>query len=363
MEQFLFMTTSAFAVFILLLISTSIPYTFLRTCCVNASKTSISFLGCASCGVFIATCFLGLVPHVRHQEMHLRGNQTIVDSYGWIPSTDQLVIIGFLIILIIEQVIHGIGHSIGGGHSHSGHSPLATSDSMKMNKFHDEEEGEDHVPLVAMDDDSDEIVFRQNASPLHRPTSSGHCRSSPGSSMNIRVWFLLLGMSVHSFFEGVALGVQNDTNAFWQILIAVLFHEVLCCVSYGVQLAKHNASRKYAWTSSIFLSATIPAGMVLATMIDGIENDMWQRIGRYWLEGLAAGTFVHVALVELLPMELHSDEDGDGGHGHSHNVIANTSHAHSKSSSSQWLSLVKSLFVAAGIGIFVIIKSMIGEHH
>lgn len=85
--------------------------------------------------------------------------------------------------------------------------------------------------------------------------------------MNIRVWFLLLGMSVHSFFEGVALGVQNDSNAFWQILIAVLFHEVLCCVSYGVQLAKHNASRKYAWTSSIFLSATIPAGMILATTV------------------------------------------------------------------------------------------------
>uniref|UniRef100_A0A1I7UU80 Uncharacterized protein n=1 Tax=Caenorhabditis tropicalis TaxID=1561998 RepID=A0A1I7UU80_9PELO len=57
--------------------------------------------------------------------------------YGWIPSTDQLVIIGFLIILITEQVIHGIGHSIGNGHSHSGHSPLATSDSIKMNKFHD----------------------------------------------------------------------------------------------------------------------------------------------------------------------------------------------------------------------------------
>ncbi|CAI2346122.1 unnamed protein product [Caenorhabditis sp. 36 PRJEB53466] len=325
MEQFLFMSTSAFAVFILLLISTSIPYTFLRNCCVNASKTSISFLGCASCGVFIATCFLGLVPHVRHQEMHLRGNQTIAETYGWIPSTDQLVIIGFLIILITEQIIHGIGHSIG-GHSHGEHRPLATGESIKMNKFHhDEEEGEDHVPLVAMDDDADDIIFRQNSS--------------------------------------VALGVQNDTNAFWQILIAVLFHEVLCCVSYGVQLAKHNASRKYAWTSSIFLSATIPAGMVLATMIDGIENDMWQRMGRYWLEGLAAGTFVHVALVELLPMELHSDEDGEGGHGHSHNVIADTSSSHPKSGHSHWNSFFKSLFVAAGIALFVFIKSLIGDHH
>lgn len=230
----------------------------------NASKLSISLLGCASCGVFIATCFLGLVPHVRHQEMHLRGNQTITDQYGWIPSTDQLVIIGFLIILITEQIIHGIGHSIGSAGSHS---PLPTGETMKMNKFHSDEEdggGEDHVPLVSMDDDADDIIFRSNSSPHHH-----HCHRSspPHGSMNIRVWFLLLGMSVHSFFEGIALGVQNDSNAFWQILIAVLFHEILCCVSYGVQLAKHNASRKYAWTSSIFLSATIPAGMVLATMV------------------------------------------------------------------------------------------------
>uniref|UniRef100_A0A8R1ETB3 Uncharacterized protein n=1 Tax=Caenorhabditis japonica TaxID=281687 RepID=A0A8R1ETB3_CAEJA len=169
-------------------------------------------------------------------------------------------------------------------------------------------------------------------------------------------------MSVHSFFEGVALGVQNDAHAFWQILIAVLFHEILCCVSYGVQLAKHNASRKYAWTSSVFLSATIPAGMVLATTIDGIESEMWQQMGRYWLEGLAAGTFVHVALVELLPMELHSDEEG-GGHGHSHNVIADTTSPHPKFANSHWVSLVKSIFVAFGIAIFVFIKSLIGEHH
>uniref|UniRef100_A0A8R1DTU6 Uncharacterized protein n=1 Tax=Caenorhabditis japonica TaxID=281687 RepID=A0A8R1DTU6_CAEJA len=166
MEQFLFMLTSATIVFFVLLIATCFPYTFLRTCCVNASKTSISLLGCASCGVFIATCFLGLVPHVRMQEMHIRGNSTYTEHYGWIPSTDQLIVIGFLIILITEQIIHGIGHSIG-GHSHGGHAPLATSDNINMNKFrHDEEEGEDHVPLVGLDDDADDIIFRQEVA-LH----------------------------------------------------------------------------------------------------------------------------------------------------------------------------------------------------
>ncbi|CAI5442203.1 unnamed protein product [Caenorhabditis angaria] len=365
MALFIFMTFSAIAVFFLLLIATCLPYTFLKNCCVNASKLTVSILGCASCGVFIATCFLGLVPHVRHQEMELRSNSTITSSYEYIPTTDQLVVIGFVIILIVEQLIHGIGHSI--GHSHSSNNSSQPQTTIKLRKFLDED-GDDNVPLVDVDpadDDNDDIIFRQTP---NSPGRSCH-ENNVANSMNIRVWFLLLGMSVHSFFEGVALGVQNDKHAFYQILIAVLFHEVLCCVSYGIQLAKHNASRNYAWISSIFLSATIPIGMVLATTIDGIENETWQRLGRYWLEGLAAGTFVHVALVELLPMELHSDEDG--GHGHSHNLIADStssshSHNHSSSSSShssKWSSLIKSLFVTGGILLFVFFKALIGTHH
>ncbi|CAB3404272.1 unnamed protein product [Caenorhabditis bovis] len=361
MVWFLFMVFSAVFVFVVLLISTCIPYTFLKNCCLGTSKFTVSLLGCASCGLFIATCFLGLIPHVRHQEMQLKSNSTITENYPILPTTDQLVVIGFLVILITEQIIHGIGHSI--GHSHSSHTHLHQQTNIKMRKFLDEESGDDAEPLVEVDatveDEHDDIIFRQSSTSHVDRDSSGSSSSQNLQSMDVRVWFLLLGMSVHSFFEGVALGVQNDASAFYQIIFAIMFHEVLCCVSFGIQLAKHNASRVYAWTSSIFLSATIPLGMILATTIDGVGNEAWQKIGRYWLEGLAAGTFVHVSLVELLPMELHSE---DGGHGHSHSVIADSS-TPSSQSHVKWNSLIKSLFVAAGVGTFVTIKAIMGGGH
>ncbi|CAD6192177.1 unnamed protein product [Caenorhabditis auriculariae] len=346
----LFMVGAAILVFFVLLVSTCVPYSFLRSYSANANSYTISLLGCASCGVFIATCFLGLVPHVRHQEMQLRNNQTISTDSFYVPSTDELIVIGFLMILIIEQIITGFGTTLESrGHSHS-------SQTIKMRKLVDEEDGEDARPLVEMegedhDNDNVDIIFRQNGS----LPSPGDDSPSKGGGSSLRVWFLLLGMSVHSFFEGIALGVQKESNSFTQILFAILFHEILCCISYGVQLAKQNATKLYAWTSTLFLCSTIPVGMLLAVLVDGLSEEKWQRMARYWLEGLAAGTFVHVALVELLPMELHSED----GHGHSHSILPEDDHhnGHSHSKGSQWRNLWKSVFVALGIGKMSVIFS------
>ena len=68
---------------------------------------------CLACGIFLSTCFLGLLPHVRHQEMVLRGmngtgsSKESSQSQSFLSpmiSTEVIVLLGFLLILLIEQV-------------------------------------------------------------------------------------------------------------------------------------------------------------------------------------------------------------------------------------------------------------------
>lgn len=89
-------------------------------------------------------------------------------------------------------------------------------------------------------------------------------------------------------------------------------------------MAQQKTPVKSAFLTTIILSATIPMGMLFAFMViipcltitktfqvnhaDSADS----MVLRFILEGLAAGTFVYVACVEMLSAELQHS------HGHSH---------------------------------------------
>lgn len=83
----------------------------------------LSLCNCFAAGVFLATCFLGLVPHVREHVIRYEQlqfpkatssfNETSADSdvsdhkmHKTMPWTEVLLIGGFLLILLIEELIH-----------------------------------------------------------------------------------------------------------------------------------------------------------------------------------------------------------------------------------------------------------------
>jgi len=94
-------------------------------------------------------------------------------------------------------------------------------------------------------------------------------------------------------------------------MVAVLLHEVLCSFAFGVSLCQQRARPFVAFASITFLSACIPVGMCSALLISLVEP-LTAIVLRFTLEGLAAGTFVYVACVEMLSAELHRGH-GRGG--------------------------------------------------
>lgn len=97
-----------------------------------------------------------------------------------------------------------------------------------------------------------------------------------------------------------------------------MLHEILCAFSFGVNLSSKNVSAKMAIVFSIVLSASIPFGMLIMFSVDillllnnfisfnfqvgGLEETL-ALVLKFILEGLSAGIFLHVAILEMLAQE------------------------------------------------------------
>jgi zinc transporter ZupT len=51
-------------------------------------------------------------------------------------------------------------------------------------------------------------------------------------------YLLLLALSVHSIFEGIAIGVQRSTSSAVKLMIAVIVHKQVASLALGISFGK-----------------------------------------------------------------------------------------------------------------------------
>uniref|UniRef100_A0A915DT03 Uncharacterized protein n=1 Tax=Ditylenchus dipsaci TaxID=166011 RepID=A0A915DT03_9BILA len=138
------------------------------------SVSALSMCNCFACGIFLATCFLGLIPHTLVSEAILRNHlfgpsNRSVNTHndhmqskpiGWAMflDTNLMVLLGFLLIVLVEQSSH------------------------------------DHHHHLAI----------------------------PDGAFNTKSFFLMLAMSFHSIFEGIALGAQHTSAQYLSLLGSIM---------------------------------------------------------------------------------------------------------------------------------------------
>ncbi|CAG9537417.1 unnamed protein product [Cercopithifilaria johnstoni] len=307
----------------------------------HAEKESlaVSLGNCFACGIFLSSCFLGLLPHIRKHEEHIRNLWiTRADHSGSSShiflNSELIVLMGFLLILLLEEIVH-IFHKAGSNGmlkystqmkriSASGKtfenilnttapSTRNATTSLRWSEdaellFSDNNSTED---FTAQADNPVAIEFRQFSDEVVQKHSHGIYSHSGllSSDMSLSAFVLLLSLSTHSVFEGIALGSSLISTEFYSLLIAIMIHEVLCSFALGVSLAQQNIAPRRAFMSSIVLASSIPMGISSSIVINSMETFTALLI-RFVLEGFAAGAFIYVACVEMLSSELSVHERG-----------------------------------------------------
>merc|ERR1712224_610351 len=107
--------------------------------------------------------------------------------------------------------------------------------------------------------------------------------------------------------EGVAIGSQPV--AAWAIFLAVIAHKGLASFALGLELQKsrHVSPIKLFYSICLFALMT-PVGIFIG-WISTAEEEGQESVSSGICTALSAGTFLFVAVMEIIPQELDSSEN------------------------------------------------------
>lgn len=114
-----------------------------------------------------------------------------------------------------------------------------------------------------------------------------------------------LGFSFHSFTDGIALGASYLVPALTPyVFVALISHRVPTSFAFTSILKVSRYSTKRILILLFIFAVMLPVGAILSHSM----LNQWSQSAVGWAIGISAGTFIHIALCDLLP-EIHKVEE------------------------------------------------------
>lgn len=123
---------------------------------------------------------------------------------------------------------------------------------------------------------------------------------APGA---LRAGALALALALHAVLEGLALGLREGDAAALRVLLALLLHKGAVAFGLSLELLRSRLRPPAVASCLVLLALMSPLGVGVGTVLAAGAGPR-QRLCRAVLEGLAAGTFLFVTFLEILPQEL-----------------------------------------------------------
>lgn len=292
-------------------------------------KRLLSFMSCYAAGVFLATGILDLLPDTRVDLGTTLNDMGIFTSF---PVAEFVMMFGFFLILIIEQIVLTVKE-----HEHE-ETPTVPDETSPLIPPSSEESGRrlmrshseitDHSyegicdrPAVRSGSFSyrcrhgskrhcDECSERVSIGPNQDDNNSNtHDDIGPHHAHSyLRSLLLLLALSFHSLFEGLAVGLQEKSQDVLDIFAALVIHKSILSFSLGLNFVQSELSQAGTIRSIIFFSLTSPVGIAIGIGIVNLWDSKSSLLVQGLLTGIACGTFLYVTFFEVLPCEFNSSD-------------------------------------------------------
>ncbi|XP_029281942.1 zinc transporter ZIP1 isoform X2 [Cottoperca gobio] len=238
-------------------------------------RTVLSLISCFAGGVFLAACLLDIIPDYLldiNAELDARKVET---SF---PLPEFIMAAGFFMVLILERIVLNFRE-------------MAASQ-------------EERAPLIPDNSNGHGHGHGHGTSP-DLEGSGQHVHVDFQAHSPFRSFMLFLSLSLHSVFEGLAIGLQSTDSKVLEICIAILVHKSIIVFSLSVKLVQSTVRPLWiaAYITVFAMMSPIGIGIGISVMEARLAaGALIQAI----LEGLAAGTFIYITFLEILPHELNS---------------------------------------------------------
>lgn len=78
----------------------------------------------------------------------------------------------------------------------------------------------------------------------------------------------MMALSVHSVFEGIAVGLADSKNELWEYIIAIGLHKWAAAMSLGISISKSfEYDNKMFYTLISLFSLATPVGVLIGMKI------------------------------------------------------------------------------------------------
>ncbi|XP_072937412.1 zinc transporter ZIP1-like [Epargyreus clarus] len=156
------------------------------------------------------------------------------------------------------------------GHVHRGHS-------------HGYGHGHTHIPAAPTTDGTHELIIS-----------------------SLKGLLIVLGLSVHELFEGLAIGLEGAASHVWYMFAAVSAHKFVIAFCIGVELVASKTNQCLSMIYICTFAIVSPLGIGIGMLLIGGDVPAANGPLPVILQGIATGTLLYVVFFEIL----HHNRDG-----------------------------------------------------
>ena len=120
---------------------------------------------------------------------------------------------------------------------------------------------------------------------------------------------LLVVLSIHSVIAGIALGTESEVAASLLVMIAILSHKGSAAFALIVSVQAAGADRRRLLRVLTIFVVMTPLGILLGTVASGLYEGDAALLIEGSFNALAAGTFIYVAILDVIDAEMYKSDD------------------------------------------------------
>ena len=122
-------------------------------------------------------------------------------------------------------------------------------------------------------------------------------------------YVLALILSVHSIIAGMALGAESSLVTSAALFTAIIAHKGVAGFALGVSIRNDGVARAQAIGLIALFAAMTPLGIAIGAVLSGLLSNQGAKWFEGVFDGLAAGTFLYIAVVDIVESEFAKPKD------------------------------------------------------
>jgi len=272
----------------------------------KSSKTQITLtaLNCFGAGVILTTCFTHMLPEVNEGlEMSYKDGSLTEPK---VPLAEILVICGFLMIYLIEEIAHVLLHKFRSAEESKDECTVACT---AKNCCEDPQQTEIESSTATSKTSTEQLG--QNGDRHHEELPTDVLANIKEASFQVamRGFFIMLAISLHAVFEGIAMGLGTKASFVWYLCFAIAVHKFIIAFCIGLQMTTSGMTRTLIFAYMGTFSLITPIGILIGIGLVQSNNSASNGPAAI-LNGLAAGTLLYVVFFEILEKERQKKSNG-----------------------------------------------------